>query len=173
MCQMPAMIQIHTHNRVAGLTDRKLHRHIGLCAGMGLYIGIFTAKQFLRPVNCQVFYHIHTLTSAVIPLPRIAFRIFIRQGAAHGRHHCFAHPVLRGNQLNMAVLPCLFVLNGPGNFRVYIPYFIQRIHFQSSFLFQCPFRDSQSLFMIIAYNQRNANIYLSYIPFLEYHPVTP
>ena len=68
MGQMSAVIQIHTHNDIAGLQHSELHCHICLCSGMGLYIGIITAEQLLGTLDCQIFDDIHALTSAVISL---------------------------------------------------------------------------------------------------------
>ncbi len=122
--QVPAVVQIHTHNGIPRLTDCKLYRHICLCAGMRLYIGIVTAKKLLCPIYRQILYYVHALAAAVIPLSRISFRILIRQGASHRRHNRLAHPVLGSNQLNVAVLPFLFIYNRLCNFLVHSSYFI-------------------------------------------------
>ena len=128
VCQMSAVIQVHAHDRISRIQYGKLYRHIGLCAGMGLYIGIVTAKQFFGAFNCQILYHIHTVASAVISLGRIPFRIFIGKYASHCGHNSLAHPVFRSNQLNMAVLSFLFVHNRLCDFRVGLLNIVQRIH---------------------------------------------
>ena len=119
------MIQIHAHKGISRLHHRKKYRHICLCAGMGLYIDIFTAKELLRAVSGQILHHVHALAAAVIPLSRIAFRILVCQRAAHSRHNRPAHPVLGSDQLNMGILSVLLVNNRLRDFRIYISYLIQ------------------------------------------------
>ena len=125
VCQMPTVIQIHTHNGITWLTDRELHRHIRLCPGMGLHIGVITPKKLFRPVDRQILHNIHTLTAAIIPLPGIPFRILIRKRASHRCHHSLAHPVLGSDQLNVAVLPCLLVHDRLRDLRIHKLYFVQ------------------------------------------------
>ena len=44
MCQMSAMIQIHSHKGISQIHQGKKYSHICLCTGMRLYIGISAAK---------------------------------------------------------------------------------------------------------------------------------
>ena len=93
MGQMSAMIQIHAHKGISRLHHRKKYRHICLCAGMGLYVHVLTAKHLSGSCNRQILYHVDTLTAAVISFSGISFCILIGQRAAHGSHYCFAYPV--------------------------------------------------------------------------------
>ena len=102
---------------------------------MRLNIGIITAKQLFGPVSCQILYHVHTLTAAVVPAPRIPFRIFVSQDASHSGHHSLAHPVLRSDQLNVGILPFSLCLDRPCNLRIYLQDLIKRIHMYPSCLF--------------------------------------
>ena len=77
MGQMSAVIQIHTHNGIAGLQHSELHCHICLCSGMWLYISIITAKQLFRSLDRDGLYNIDTLASAVVTFSRISLRIFV------------------------------------------------------------------------------------------------
>ena len=122
---MSAVIQVHAHDGVPGLTDRELHRHIGLGPGMRLHIGVVTAEEFLGPVDGQILHHIHTVAAAVVSLAGISFRVFVGQRAAHGGHHGLTHPVLGRDQFNVAVLPGLFVLNGLCDLRINFSHFFQ------------------------------------------------
>ena len=74
---MTTMIKIHSHNSIAWLQYSKLYCHIRLCTGMWLNICIIASKKFLCTLNCKIFYHIHTLTSTIIALCWISFRIFV------------------------------------------------------------------------------------------------
>ena len=125
MGQVSAMVQVHAHNRIARIADGKLDSQVRLCAGMRLYIGIITAKQLFCPFDRQILHHVHAFASAVISLSRISFRIFIGQRASHRRHDRLAHPVLRCDQLNMAVLPVLLIHDRLRNFRIRVLYFIK------------------------------------------------
>ena len=77
VCEMPAVGQILSHDRIARLQHRKLHCHIRLRPGMRLHIHIFAAENLLCTLNRQILYHIHAFTAAVIPLSGIALCIFI------------------------------------------------------------------------------------------------
>ena len=125
VCQVSAMVQIHSHDRVTRLADCKLYGHVGLCSGVGLYICIITAKQLLCSLDCKILYHIHAFASAIITLCRIPLCIFIGQYASHRCHDRFADPVFRCDQLNMAVLSVLLIHNGLCDLRIYCFYFIQ------------------------------------------------
>ena len=125
MRQMSAVIQVHTQDGITGLQYGKLHRHVRLCSGMRLYIGIITAKQFLGSFDCQILDNIHTFTATVISFAGITFRIFIGQGTAHSRHDCLAYPVLGSDQFNMTILTILLVDNGLCHLGINFFYFIQ------------------------------------------------
>ena len=92
---------------------------------MGLHIGIITAKKLFRPLNGKIFCHINALTAAIIAFARISFRIFVGQRTAHSRHHRFADPVLRRDQLNMAVLPLLLVHDRLGDLGIDLFYLFE------------------------------------------------
>ena len=167
VCQMSAVIQIHTHNGISRIQDGKLNRHVGLCTGVGLYIGIITAKQLLRTFNGKVLNLVHTFTSAVISFGRIAFRILVGKHASHCRHYSLAHPVLGSDQLDMAVLPFLLIHNRLRDFRICLLHFIQRIHpFTSCISMSATIHLLRRVNilncvgMIIAYIPLNANIKL-------------
>ena len=122
---MSAMIQVHTHNGIAGFQYRELYCHIRLCTGMRLYVGIITAKQLLGTLDCQILNHIHAFAAAIISLAGITFRIFIGQRTAHSCHNRLTYPVLRSNQFDMTVLTIFLVDNGLCHLGIYFFHFIQ------------------------------------------------
>ena len=75
---------------------------------MRLYIDVFTAKQLLCSLSCEFLYHVHAVTAAIITVRRITLCIFIRQNASHSGHDRMADPVLRRDQLDVAVLSVKF-----------------------------------------------------------------
>ena len=116
--QMPAMREIHAHDRIAGMDQRKINGHVRLCAGMRLDIGTFCAEQLLGALNGNLFNDIDILAAAIIALARIALRIFVGQYTAHGSHHGRGNEVFGGNQLNIALLAAKLLLHGLTNLRV-------------------------------------------------------
>ena len=125
VCQVSAVGQILSHDGIARLQHGELYCHIGLRAGMGLYVHILAAEQLLRPLTCQLLHLVHAFAAAVIAFSRISFCIFIGQGASHGGHDRFGYPVFRCNQLNMAVLTGHLCLDGCRYFLVHCLHFIQ------------------------------------------------
>ena len=124
VCQMSAVIQIHTHDGISRLTYRELYRKVCLCARVRLYIGIGTSEQFHGSVPCQILNHVHTIASAVVSLARIPFGIFVCERTSHRRHHCLAHPVLGSDQLNVAVLSLLLGHDRLGNLGINVFHFV-------------------------------------------------
>ena len=121
MGQVSAMGQVHAHDRVSRLKHGKVDRHIGLCAGMGLHIGMLCPKELASTIPCQVFHHIHVFTSAVVAVSRVTFSVLIGQRRAHGCHHRRRHEILRCNQLDMCTLPFQFLCNGFCYRRIRLP----------------------------------------------------
>ena len=111
VAQMAAMGQIHTEHCVTGLQQGKERRQIGVGAGVGLDIGVRTAKQLTGPLPRQLLRHVHGIAASVIPLSGIALRILIGETSAHGQQDGLADDVLGGDQLNVVLLPVEFLLN--------------------------------------------------------------
>jgi len=108
---MPAHAQIKTEDRVTRLEDREHQRGIGLCAAVRLYIGVFAIKDLFQPVDGQLFYLVHDLTTAIISSAGIAFRIFIGEHRTHGLHDRQGSEIFRSDQLDTMALPRQFFVN--------------------------------------------------------------
>ena len=80
MGQVSAMGQIHAQHRIAGVEHGKIDGGIGLCAAVGLHVGVLGSKEQLGAVTGQVLRHVHILAAAVIALGGIALRVFVGQG---------------------------------------------------------------------------------------------
>ena len=85
---------------------------------MGLDIGVFCPEKGTGPLPSQVFHHIHPLAAAIIPLPRVALRIFIGKVAPHGLHNGLRNEVFRGDQLDILPLPPQLRRHGLCDFRI-------------------------------------------------------
>ena len=116
--QMAAVVQIHAHNRITRFQHGYKNRHIGLGAGVRLHIGIVTAKQLLSPFYGKSLHYVHALTSAVVPLSRIPFRVLVGQHRTHGHHNRLGNDILRRDQLQVPSLAGRLRLNGLAYFRI-------------------------------------------------------
>src|SRR5690606_7002446 len=102
---MSPMGQIETQDGIPWLETGMVHRGIGLGAGMRLYIGIGRPKEFLGPVNGQLFHLIHHFASPIITFSGIAFRIFVGQNRTRGLHDLWTCKVFRSDEFDALYLP--------------------------------------------------------------------
>ena len=101
---MPAVGQVHAQHRITGLKQRKIHRHVGLRAGVGLHVGMLCTKQLFGPLNGQILHLVNVLAAAVIALAGIALGVFIGQDRPHGRHDRRRNKIFGGDQLDIPPL---------------------------------------------------------------------
>ena len=118
MRQMAALGKIHAHDGIAQVEQGKVNGQVGLCAGMGLHVGIFGTKQLAGTVNCNLLNLVHKLAAAVIAVAGVALGIFVGQHAAHGSHNGRGNNVFAGNQLNVCLLAAQLTLHGRTQLRV-------------------------------------------------------
>ena len=107
--QMAAVRQVHAEDRVARLQQREVHRHVGLRPGVRLHVRVLGAEQLLRARDRQRFGDVDELAAAVVALARISFRVLVREDGSLRLHHRLGDEVLRGDQLEAAVLAMTFV----------------------------------------------------------------
>ena len=81
---MPARVQRHAHNRVAGFQQRHINAGVRLTAGMRLYIDKTGVKQLFGAFDGQVLNHVDKLAAAIIPFGRVTLRIFVGQNRPLG-----------------------------------------------------------------------------------------
>src|SRR3990167_6247177 len=86
MSQMTAMIQTKRHNFVAKIQKTRIYFNISRTSGIGLYIYFISsrAKYIQSALLAHTLNFIHGLTSSIIALARIIFRVFVIQNTAHG-----------------------------------------------------------------------------------------
>ena len=87
---------------------------------MRLHIGVIRAKQLLRAVNRQLFHLVGHFAAAVVALPRITLRIFVREDRAHRLQHRFGHQIFRGNQLQSGSLAHGLLAQQIRNLRIHL-----------------------------------------------------
>ena len=116
--EMSAMRKVHAHDRIPGLDQREIDRHIRLCARMRLDIGVSSAENLLCALNRDVFHHVNAFAAAIIPLAGIALCVFIGQDSAHRRHDRLADDVFRRDQLQIAALTSTLFFNRAADLRI-------------------------------------------------------
>ena len=109
--KVAAVRQIEAHERIAGFQHGEENGHVGLCAGVGLYVGVLGAVQFANTFDGKVLDLIHHLTTAVVTCGRITLRILVGQYGAHGLHHLVADKIFRRDQLDAVHLTVPFLRN--------------------------------------------------------------
>ena len=105
------MVEVKTHEAVAGLQHGQQHGSVSLCTRVRLNVGILCTEQLADAVDSQLLYLVNHLASAIIAVARITLGVFIGKIAAHGFHHLVANKVLTGNQLNAFQLALMLLLN--------------------------------------------------------------
>ena len=116
--QMAALRQVHAHDGIAHIQQRKVDGEVGLCAGVGLDIGVLGAEQLAGTVDGDLLDLVHKLAAAVVAMAGVAFRVLVRQHTAHGRHHGGGDDVLAGDQLNVLALASQLTVHGRAQFGV-------------------------------------------------------
>ena len=102
--EVPAHAEVEPHHGVAGLKDGHHDRHVGLCAGVGLYVGPFRSVDGLDAVDGELFYLVNHLATAVIALARVALGVFVGADGAHGAEDVVGHVIFRGDKFQSALL---------------------------------------------------------------------
>ena len=92
--EVPAVAQVQSHELVARVEAGEEDGGIGLCAAVGLHVGIFGAEKAADTLDGEVLALIDDLTAAVVALGRVALGIFVGHVRAHGLHDLIADKVL-------------------------------------------------------------------------------
>ncbi len=92
--QVPARVQRHAEDGVAGGEQRGEDALIGLTAGVRLHVGEAAIEELPGAVDGEILRDIDVLAAAVVAPPRIAFGVFVRHHAALRLHHGAADDVL-------------------------------------------------------------------------------
>ena len=92
--QVTAVIEVETHEGVAGVEASLEDRHIGLSAGVRLHVGILSIVELLDAIDSQLLALIHDLTATIVALAGIALSVLVGHDATHSAEHLFANEVL-------------------------------------------------------------------------------
>ena len=105
------MVEVESHESVAGIEARQEDCGIGLCAGVGLHVGILGSEELADAVDGYLLHFVHHLAAAIVALAGVAFGVFVGQARTHGPHDLFADVVLRGNKFHASVLSLILFLD--------------------------------------------------------------
>src|SRR5437899_12126231 len=101
---MPALIERHAHEGIAGLEQRHEHRLVGLRARMRLHVGEAAVEQLAGAVDGELLGLVDLLAAAVVAPPGVALGVFVGEHRSRRLEHGARHDVLRGDQLDLLAL---------------------------------------------------------------------
>jgi hypothetical protein len=81
--KVAALVQIHTHHGIAGLTKREVDAKFAW-SRVGLNIGIFCTEDLAGALNGDLLHDVHTLAASVIAVAGVTFRVLVGEYAARG-----------------------------------------------------------------------------------------
>ena len=112
------MVEPEREDRVAGLEQREVRRHVRRRARMRLHVRVLGAEQLLRAVDRELLDLVHDLAAAVVALAGIALGVLVRRHRADGLEHARPGEVLGRDQLDLAALALELPAEQPGDVRV-------------------------------------------------------
>ena len=116
--QMTALRQVHAHNGIAQIEQSEVDGQIGLCAGVGLDVGVLCAEQLAGALDGDVLHLIHIGTAAVVAFAGQALGVLVGEDAAHGGHDGGRDDVLAGDELDIFPLAGQLTVHGRSQLRV-------------------------------------------------------
>ena len=111
MGQVATLVEVHTHNGVAGLEHCKVYGSVCLCTRMRLYVCVLCAEQLACSPARDLLYNVYALAAAVVALSGITLCVFIGEMTAHSRHNGRCYDVFAGNQFKIAALSFKLVVH--------------------------------------------------------------
>jgi hypothetical protein len=81
--EVTALVEVETHEGVAGLQHSEQHSLIGLCTGVRLNVGILSAEELLDALDGEVLYLVYHLATAIVTLAGQTLGILVGEVTAH------------------------------------------------------------------------------------------
>ena len=116
--EVPAVRQGHRQHLVAGLAERRVHREVGVGAGVRLEVGVLGAEERLGALDADLLGAVDDLAATVVTAAGVALGVLVRQRRAQGREHGRAGEVLAGDELQSAAQPGELVVDDLGDLGV-------------------------------------------------------
>ena len=111
VAEVAAVGEAEAKGLVTGLKAAKKNGRVGLGTRVGLYVGVFGAKELAEAVDGQLLDLIYDFTATVVALAGVTFCIFVRQTAAHRVNNGLGGEVFRSNQLDAVALAFEFTFD--------------------------------------------------------------
>ena len=111
--EVAAVREVHAEDRVAGLEDGQVDRHVGLCARMRLHVGVIGAEQRLGARDRERLGDVDEFAAAVVAFARVSLGVLVRQHRAGGFENRAADEVLGRDQLQALGLTSSLVVDRP------------------------------------------------------------
>jgi len=99
MGEVATVRQGHRQDGVARLTERAIDGLVGAGSRVRLEVGVIGPEQGLGSLDAYRLGLVDLGASAVIPAPRVALGVLVRQRGAQRSQNCRAGEVLAGDQL--------------------------------------------------------------------------
>ena len=115
---MAAVGEIHAHVGVAGLEHGLERGEVGGSAGVGLNVGVLGAEELAGALTGDLLGFVDAVAAAVVTLAGIALGVLVGKARAHRHHDGGGDDVFGSNQLDVALLTMIFLLNGGADFGV-------------------------------------------------------
>ena len=96
---MPAVVEVHGENGVAGLEHGAIDALVRLRARVRLHVHVVGAEQLLGAFDREVLGLVEHVAAAVVAPPRVALRVLVRGDRAERLEHRLGDEVLGGDQL--------------------------------------------------------------------------
>ena len=118
--EVSALVEVETHERVAGGEDGEEHRLIGLGAGVRLHVGELSSEEFLHTVDGELLYLVDDLAAAIVTFAGQTLGIFVGEVTAHGCHDLVGDEVLTGDEFHAPELALMLLLDEVENLSVFL-----------------------------------------------------
>ena len=105
--EVPALIQAHAENGVAGLQHGQVGGQVGVGAGVRLHVGVFGPEELAGPAPGQVLDLVDDAVAAVVALAGVALRVLVGEHRTGRGHHRSGGEILGRDELQGGVLPLL------------------------------------------------------------------
>ena len=116
--QMAAVGEVHAHVGVAGLEHRLEGREVRARAGVGLDVRVLGAEELAGALTGDLLGLVNAVAAAVVALAGIALGVLVGQARAHSHHDSRGDDVFGGDQLDVALLAVILLLNSGADFGV-------------------------------------------------------
>ncbi len=87
MREVPALVQAHREDRVAGLEECFVDRDVGVRTTVGLDVRVIGAEEGGEATTCEVFDLVDDVVPPVVPPSRVALGVLVGQYRTGRRQH--------------------------------------------------------------------------------------